>query len=138
MGERRKKILKSNTLHAIEKLFVIIIKRLTPSFSKTKENSVQKIYNKHVVYIEQMHYMYISNAIKRNVLRTNIMRQKIRTNKFLKICEEEEKSEKNIQTSSKEKQIRKINEVMNFNESIINKILFLNSMRKNNNGNCQV
>lgn len=50
-----------------------------------------------------MHYMYISNAIKRNVLRTNIMRQKIRTNKFLKICEEEEKSEKNIQTSSKEK-----------------------------------
>lgn len=47
-----------------------------------------------------MHYMYISNAIKRNVLRT---RQKIRTNKFLKICEEEEKSEKNIQTSSKEK-----------------------------------
>lgn len=52
MEERRKKILKSNTLHAIEKLFVIIIKRLTPSFSKTKENSVQKIYNKHVVYIE--------------------------------------------------------------------------------------
>lgn len=38
-----------------------------------------------------MHYMYISNAIKRNVLRT---RQKIRTNKFLKIREEEEKSEK--------------------------------------------
>lgn len=41
-----------------------------------------------------MHYMYISNAIKPE--RTSIMRQKIRTNKFLKTRKEEEKSEKKV------------------------------------------
>lgn len=43
--------------------------------------------------------------LNRNVLRTSIMRQKIRTNEFLKTHEEEEKSEKkeHIRTSSKEK-----------------------------------
>lgn len=50
-----------------------------------------------------MHYMYISNAIKRNILRTSIMRQKIRTNKFLKIREEEEKSEKKYSNIIKRK-----------------------------------